>query len=95
MSVIKKPIITEKMTAMGEKGRYGFIVDKKSNKVQIKQAVETMYGVSVDSVNTMIVRGKSRSRGTKSGFVTGQTPTRKKAVVTLKQGETIDFYSSI
>lgn len=95
MSILKKPIITEKMTAMADKGRYGFIVDTNANKVQIKQAVEKMYGVEVESVNTIKLRGKSRMRSTKSGFTTGQTPTRKKAIITLKQGESIDFYSSI
>lgn len=96
MSIIIKPVITEKMTAAGEKfNRYGFIVDRKANKIEIKNAVEKMYGVTVDSVNTQIYIGKVKSRNTKSGIVTGLVNRQKRAVVTLKAGETIDFYSSI
>lgn len=96
MDIIIKPVITEKMTTISEKfNRYGFIVDRNANKLQIKQAVESLYGVKVDSVHTMIMRGKTKSRTTKSGYVMGKTPTRKKAIVTLAQGETIDFYSNI
>jgi large subunit ribosomal protein L23 len=96
MSVLKKPIITEKMTKAGEKlGHYGFIVDYKANKIQIRQAIESMYNVTVDRVNTMRVPGKIRTRYTKTGFTKGSTGAYKKAVVTLKQGDTIDFYSNI
>ncbi|SRR5688500_19414228 len=93
---IIRPIVTEKMTAQGEKeGRYGFVVDKTSNKVQIKQAVEKEYGVTVTGVRTMIVRGKNRTRYTKSLILKGRTQSYKKAIVSLKEGETIDLYSSI
>ncbi|NWJ49840.1 MAG: 50S ribosomal protein L23 [Bacteroidetes bacterium] len=96
MSIVIKPVITEKMTAMGEKlNRYGFIVQRKANKLQIKQAIEELYGVQVQDVNTMVTPGKAKSRYTKSGFISGQTSARKKAIVTLKEGETIDFYSNI
>ena len=96
MNIIIKPIITEKMTAMGEKmNRYGFIVNKKANKLQIKKAVEDLYGVDVEAVNTMIFSGKNKSRNTKSGVITGRTNTYKKAIITLAEGETIDFYSNI
>ena len=96
MSVLKKPIITEKMTKAGEKlGHYGFIVDYKANKVQIKQAIKDMYNVNVKSVNTMRVPGKIRTRYTKTGFTKGSTGAYKKAVVTLMKGESIDFYSNI
>lgn len=96
MSIIIKPIITEKMTAGGEKfNRYGFVVAKSANKVQIKAAVEKTYGVTVDSVNTMNYIGKVRIRNTKAGAQVGIANSAKKAVVTLKQGETIDFYSNI
>ena len=96
MSIVIKPVITEKMTAMGEKlNRYGFIVQRKANKLQIKQAIEELYGVQVQSVNTMVTPGKAKTRYTKSGFISGQTSARKKAIVTLKEGETIDFYSNI
>lgn len=93
---IIRPIVTEKMTAQGEKeGRYGFVVVKTSNKVQIKHAVEKEYGVTVTGVRTMIVRGKNRTRYTKSLILKGRTQSYKKAIVSLKEGETIDLYSSI
>jgi large subunit ribosomal protein L23 len=96
MSVLKKPLITEKMTKTSEKlGQYGFIVDRNANKVQIKKAVEKLYNVTVDSVNTLTIAGKRKTRYTKTGFVSGSTGTYKKAVVTLKKGDTIDFYSNI
>jgi large subunit ribosomal protein L23 len=96
MGIIIKPIITEKMTAMGEKlGRYGFIVDKKANKIQIKKAVKELYGVEVDEVNTINYPGKFKSRYTKSGVLSGKTNAFKKAIVTLAKGESIDFYSNI
>jgi large subunit ribosomal protein L23 len=94
--IIIRPIITEKMTAQGEKeNRYGFEVAKGSNKVQIKQAVEKEYGVTVTGVRTMICRGKSRTRYTKTNILRGATSSYKKAVVTVKSGEVIDLYSSI
>ncbi len=96
MIIIKKPVITEKMTAISEKlNRYAFIVDKRANKLQIKKAVEDIYGVKVVAVNTMNYEGKSKSRYTKSGVITGKASDTKKAVVTLAEGETIDFFSSI
>ena len=95
MSVLKKPLITEKASAQNESGKYGFIVDKNANKVQIKNEVEKMYGVTVESVNTMIYQGKAKSRYTKSKVISGRTAGYKKAVVTVKDGEVIDFYSGI
>jgi large subunit ribosomal protein L23 len=96
MDIILKPIISEKMTETGEKfGRYGFLVQKKANKLQIKKAVEQLYGVQVKEVNTMNYDGKLKSRGTRSGVIVGRTAAFKKAVVTLAKGETIDFYSNI
>jgi large subunit ribosomal protein L23 len=96
MDILLKPIVTEKMTAQGEKlNRFGFLVDKKANKIQIKQAVEEMYGVNVIAVNTMIYAGKNKSRYTRTGIISGKTNSLKKAVVTLAEGDTIDFYSNI
>ena len=96
MGIIIKPIITEKMTGLGEKlGRYGFVVDKRANKLQIKQAVKDMYGVEVEEVNTMTYAGKRKSRFTKSGVLSGKTNSFKKAIITLAKGESIDFYSNI
>ena len=96
MEVLIKPVITEKMTSITEKlNRYGFVVDRRANKIQIKDAVETMYGVSVTDVNTMVMPGKKRMRNTKTKFIVGRKPAYKKAVVTLADGDAIDFYSSI
>ena len=97
MSVIVKPIFTEKQTAITDKfeNRYGFIVVPSANKVEIKKAVETLYNVHVESVNTMKYDGKERSRYSKSGTVKGRTSSYKKAIVTLKKGETIDLFSNI
>jgi len=96
MQIILKPIITEKMTQMGEKlNRYGFLVDKKANKLEIKKAIKDVYGVEVATVNTMLYGGKAKTRYSKAGFITGKTNTLKKAIVTLAKGETIDFYSNI
>ena len=96
MSIIKKPVITEKMTLESEKfNRYAFVVDRKANKIQIKKAVEEQYDVVVDSVRTMVCIGKKRVRGTKSGMIVGKTATNKKAIVTLAEGDSIDFYSNI
>ena len=91
MAIILKPIVTEKMTAAGEKlNRYGFRVERTANKVQIKKAVEEMY-----NVNTLIVAPKVKQRWTKSGLLRGAQQAYKKAIVTLKEGDTIDFYSNI
>lgn len=96
MEALIRPIITEKMTAQSEKlNRFGFVVNKNANKIEIKKAVESMYGVSVDSVNTMNYPGKKRSRNTKSGVISGRTSAYKKAMVTLVEGDTIDFFSNI
>ncbi|MCD4698558.1 MAG: 50S ribosomal protein L23 [Bacteroidales bacterium] len=96
MNIIIKPVITEKMTEMGEKlNRFGFIVNRKANKLQIKKAVEDFYGVDVLSVNTMNYSGKEKSRSTNSGVISGRTNSYKKAIVTLAKGENIDFYSNI
>jgi len=96
MGIIMKPVITEKMTAKSESlNQFGFIVDKRANKIQIKLEVQDLYGVQVLSVNTMNYSGKSKSRFTKSGVITGKTRAFKKAVVTLAEGESIDFFSNI
>jgi large subunit ribosomal protein L23 len=96
MSIIIKPIITEKITKEGEVfNRFGFVVDKKANKVQIKKAVEAAYGISVVSVNTMNYRADRTTKYTKSGLISGKTNSYKKAIVEVKEGETIDFYNNI
>lgn len=96
MDILIKPIVTEKLTGQAEPlNRYGFIVAKRANKIQIKKAVEEMYGVSVKEVNTLRYAGKTKYRYTKSGVLAGITSSCKKAFVTLKDGESIDFYSNI
>ena len=97
MAVLVKPLVTEKMTAISEKAGnvFGFIVLPQANKIEIKKEIEAKYNVSVVSVNTMNYAGKRKSRYTKAGVIKGSSKAYKKAVVTLKEGETIDFYSNI
>ena len=96
MSIIIKPIVTEKATLLTEKlNRYSFKVNKDANKIQIKKAVEAAYNVTVVDVNTSNVCGKNKTRYTKAGIIKGATSDYKKAVVTLKEGDLIDFYSNI
>ena len=97
MAFIIKPLVTEKMTKITEKepNRYGFIVRPEANKLEIKKEVETMYNVTVEDVNTMRYAGKRSQRYTKAGLVRGHKSAYKKAIVTLKKGEEIDFYSNI
>jgi large subunit ribosomal protein L23 len=95
MSILKSPLVTEKVSALNEKGKYGFIVEQSANKIEIKNAVEKMYGVNVERVNTINVLGKKKSRFTKAGTLTGRKPSYKKAIVTLAEGEVIDFYSNV
>ena len=96
MEILIKPIITEKMTTLAETlNRYGFVVDRSANKVQIRQAVEKMYGVKVESVNTQQYVGKVKTRNTTRGIAVGRVNRSKRAFVTLKTGEAIDFYANI
>ena len=96
MAYIIKPLVTEKMTGItDELNQFGFIVRPEANKLQIKAEVEALYNVNVVSVNTMRYAGKNKSRYTKAGLLSGRTNAYKKAIVTLKEGETIDFYSNI
>lgn len=96
MNIIIRPVVTEKMTLISEKlNRYGFIVEKQANRLQVKKAVEDLYGVTVESVNTMRYGGKRKVRFTRAGVQAGKTNSYKKAIVTLKDGEKIDFFSNI
>ncbi len=96
MEIILKPVVTEKMTSLGERlNRYAFIVEKTANKLQIKKAVEEMYGVEVDAVNTLRYGGKRKTRFTRTGVLAGKTSSYKKAIITIAEGEQIDFYSNI
>lgn len=96
MEILKKPILTEKASLLTEDlNRYSFQVDPRANKLQIKAAVEEMFGVVVESVNTSVVTGKTKTRHTKTGAVSGRAAKYKKAIITLKDGDIIDFYSTI
>ena len=96
MSIIVKPIVTEKVTKNSELlNQFGFVVERKANKVQIKKAVEAAYGVNVVAVNTMNVRPDRSTKFTKSGLISGKTNAIKKAIVRVQEGETIDFYNNI
>jgi len=96
MSILRKPLVTEKYTALGEKhGQYGFIVDRKATKDQIKAEVEKVYDVQVAVIRTMVYAGKTKTRYSKKTFIHGKTRGFKKAIVTLKEGSNIDFYSNI
>ena len=94
--VLIKPILTEKANGQQESlRRYAFKVNRGANKLEIKKAIEEFYGVNVVDVNTAVVPGKNKTRYTKKGFVKGQKPAYKKAMVTVADGETIDLYSNI
>jgi len=95
MSILIRPLVTEKVSALNEKGKYEFIVDINANKVEIKDAVKKMYGVTVEKVNTISLMGKRKVRYTKAGVVEGNKPNFKKAIVTLAKGEVIDFYNNV
>ena len=96
MGILLKPIVTEKLTGETDKrNRYGFIVDRSANKIEIKNAVEQAYGVSVASVNTVNYHGKRKSRYTKAGILRGRMNHFKQAYVTLAGEDQIDFYANI
>lgn len=96
MSIIIKPIVSEKMTVATEKlNRYGFVVAKTANKLEIKKAIEKYYGVTVEGVNTVRYDGKVKTRNTTKGLAVGRTNSYKKAIVTLKQGEAIDLFGNV
>ena len=91
--VLIRPVLSEKVNKLSEKfNRYTFIVDRKANKLEIKKAVEEFYGIQVEEVNTLVMPSKAKSRNTKSGIVSGRKPAKKKAIVTVAKGETIDLF---
>jgi large subunit ribosomal protein L23 len=94
--VLVRPVLSEKINKQTEKmNRYAFIVGRKANKIEIKKAVESFYGVQVIDVNTAVMPGKAKSRNTKAGVVTGRKPAKKKAYVTIAEGESIDLYGTV
>jgi large subunit ribosomal protein L23 len=95
-NILVKPIISEKAETLSEgSNQYSFIVNQKANKVEVRKAVEEMYSVNVASVNTMIMPAKAKNRNTRSGLIKGRVSSYKKAIVTLADGEEIDFYGDI
>lgn len=95
MSVLKRPIITEKVTAQAALRKYTFEVEKTANKFEIKDAIEKMFDVKVEKVNTMRSIGKSKTRVSGGKQVTGKTSTYKKAIITVAEGEIIDLYGEV
>lgn len=95
MGIIKKPLLTEKFTAMNASGKYTFVVEPSANKIEIAREIKKMYNVEVESVNTYKQIGRKRSRSTKRSFSTGFTSVTKRAIVTVAKGEVIDFYQGI
>lgn len=94
--ILVKPIISEKSEMLTEKvNQYSFVVDRKASKKDIKRAIEEMYEVKVDSVNTLIMPSKSKSRNTKRGAVKGSVSSYKKAIITVADGAAIDFFGEI
>ena len=94
--VLIKPVLSEKVNRLSEKyNRYTFIVNRKANKLEIKKAVEEFYGITVEGVNTINVPSKVKQRNTKSGLLTGRKPAKKKAIVTVAEGDSIDIYGNI
>jgi len=94
--VLIKPVLSEKVNRLSEKyNRYTFLVDRKANKLEIKKAVEEFYGITVEDVNTINVPSKVKQRNTKAGLLTGRKPAKKKAIVTVAEGDTIDLYGNI
>lgn len=93
--VLIKPVLSEKANQQSEKSnRYTFVVDRKANKLEIKKAIESFYGVQVQEVNTLVIPSKQKSKYTKAGYIVGRKPAKKKAIVTVAEGETIDIYSA-
>lgn len=93
IELIKRPLVTEKAMKLGTQRQYVFLIDPRANKIEVKKAVEDMFEVDVLSVRTLRVKGKVKSRFTKKGLMRGKTASKKKAIVTLKEGQTIDLVS--
>ena len=94
--ILIKPLVTEKTDRLSENlNQYTFVVNKKANKVEVRKAIEEMYGVQVEAVNTMIMPSKTKVRNTRGGVQRGRTSSFKKAIITLAEGEEIDFYGEL
>ena len=95
IDIIKHPIVTEKAMKMQSSNQYCFEVDINSNKIEIKKAIEKMFEVNVLSIRTTRVKPKKKSRITKTGIQRGKTKERKKAYITIKEGQTIDVVTGM
>ena len=93
--ILKRPLVTEKMTTLQDKGQYAFEVDTDANKVEIARAIEKTFNVTVESIRTMMFKGKTKSQLTRRGRFAGRTSHWKKAIVTLKEGEKIEFVENV
>ncbi len=93
--ILKRPIVTEKMTALQEKGQYAFEVERDANKIEIKRAVEKKFNVTVLDVRTTVHKGKAKSQMSRRGRFEGRTPAWKKAIVRLKEGDKIQFFENV
>jgi large subunit ribosomal protein L23 len=93
--ILKRPLVTEKMTILQDKRQYAFEVDTEANKVEIARAVEKKFNVTVESIRTLMLKGKTKSQLTRRGRFAGTTSHWKKAIVTLKEGEKIDFVENV
>lgn len=95
-NILIKPLVTEKMTELMEsENKYGFVVDYNSNKIEIARAIKHKYNVDVVAVNTIKYKGKTKTQFTRKGRFTGKTPRFKKAIITLKEGETLDLFEEV
>ncbi|MEK6571731.1 MAG: 50S ribosomal protein L23 [Bacteroidota bacterium] len=93
--ILKRPLVTEKMTTLQDKGQYAFEVDTDANKVEIARAIEKTFNVTVESIRTLMFKGKTKSQLTRRGRFAGRTSHWKKAIVTLKEGEKIEFVENV
>jgi len=95
-NILVKPLITEKMTEATEReNKYGFIVDFRANKIEIANAIKNKFEVDVVAVNTIRYKGKMKTQFTRRGRFSGKTPQYKKAIITLKEGQTIDLFEEV
>lgn len=95
-NILIKPLVTEKMTDLMEKeNKYGFVVDYNANKIEIAKAIELKFNVGVVAVNTIKYKGKTKTQFTKKGRFSGKTPRFKKAIITLKEGDTLDLFEEV
>jgi len=95
IKILKRPIVTEKMTALQDKGQYAFEVERAANKIEIKKAVEKKFNVTVVDVRTTVHKGKAKSQMSRKGRFPGRTPGWKKAIVRLKEGDKIQFFENV